>query len=284
MSLITRARAWQNLPSANQSGGSADETHVDALILAATKTINKYCARTFESTLFDEIYDGSGDRYLMLRNYPVISVQSVRSRQVAVLKVKNTSGSNQKARVSVTSTGILLSRTSSGTVTTNTLLFSDSATISAMATAIAGVANGWTAVAVSGYENYPSADLYPPIQGAQNAAGVYCDLRQHADELSGYGIDAARGMLSRAVVATDPDYRMAGGPVWPRGVANLRVQYTAGYSTVPEDVQEAAAMTVAALFRAGAREQTGPAAQLPNEAVALLNPYRQYPVSRLAVG
>lgn len=284
MSLITRARAWQNLPSANQSGGSTDETHVDALILAATKAINRYCRRTFESTAFDEIYDGSGDKYLMLRNYPVISVQSVRSRQVAVLRVKNTSASNQKARVSVTSTGILLSRTSSGTATTNTLLFSDYATISALATAIAGVANGWTAVAVSGYENHPSADLYPPIQGAQNAVGIYCDLRQHADELSGYSIDAPRGMLSRAVVSTDPDFMLPDDLIWPRGIANFRVQYTAGYATVPEDVQEAAAMTVAALFRAGAREQTGPAAQIPDEALALLKPYRQYPVSRLAAG
>jgi len=36
--------------------------------------------------------------------------------------------------------------------------------------------------------------------------------------------------------------------VWTPGIDNYRIQYQAGYSTIPNDVQEACAEWVAALF------------------------------------
>ena len=71
-------------------------------------------------------------------------------------------------------------------------------------------------------------------KGAQNAAGVFCDLRIHAEELTGFQIDPARGYLIRSIVSTDPDFVLPYDPIWPRGLLNFRVQYTAGYVTIPE--------------------------------------------------
>jgi hypothetical protein len=42
--------------------------------------------------------------------------------------------------------------------------------------------------------------------------------------------------------------------VWQPGIRNYRVDHTAGYSTIPEPIQEAAAEWVAALFAQAKRD------------------------------
>ena len=70
----------------------------------------------------------------------------------------------------------------------------------------------------------------------------------HTDELAGYQWDS-RGWLLRAIPYTDPELLHAEDLVWPAGINNLRIQYTAGYSTIPESVQEACAEWTAAMYR-----------------------------------
>ncbi len=53
---------------------------------------------------------------------------------------------------------------------------------------------------------------------------------------------------------------------------NFRVQYTAGFATIPEDVQEACAQLVAAYFRLDAREIAG--MPMPPSVARLLLPWR----------
>ena len=60
----------------------------------------------------------------------------------------------------------------------------------------------------------------------------------HTYELAGYQWNC-RGRLLRAIPYTDPELLHPEDLVWPVGINNLRVQYTAGYSTVPEAIQEA---------------------------------------------
>ncbi len=69
----------------------------------------------------------------------------------------------------------------------------------------------------------------------------------HLQELSAFDVDADRGWLARAPAAPlPPDWRHLLG--WPGGRNYWRVVYTAGFATVPDDVQEACAEWVAALF------------------------------------
>src|SRR5262249_47702696 len=144
-------------------------TNVDSLlaslISATSDAIIKYCRRDFYSRDYDELYDGSGGRVLMLRQYPIQQVKSVRYRPVTVLKVINNNTTlNQQARVQVTSLGLTLTRTASGVGTTNNLLYTSNVTLQAMATAINALGNGWSAQVVgdSGgdYGLWPSADLW----------------------------------------------------------------------------------------------------------------------------
>ena len=123
--LITLSRAYQAL-----QGVSNQDTLLGALITAYSEMIEKYCRRRFVSASYDELYDGTGGRRLLLRQYPIQSVQSVRYRPVTVLKVTNTTAANVQARVSVLSTGLQLVSVNAGVKTTVTagLTFSGNAT------------------------------------------------------------------------------------------------------------------------------------------------------------
>jgi hypothetical protein len=308
--LITLSRAYQAL-----QGVSNQDSLVGALITAYSEMIEKYCRRRFVSTSYDELYDGTGGRRLLLRQYPIQSVQSVRYRPVTVLKVTNTSAANVQARVSVLSTGLQLVSVNAGVKTTVTagLTFAGNPTLSALAAAVSAVGNGWSGQYVgdsTSYGSWPSADLYIPgsygdalegsgvlqSQGAlQCAAGSFAELKMHTYELQGYQWDA-RGWLLRAIPYTDPELLHPEDLIFPVGVNNFRVQYTAGYTTVPEAVQEACARWVAYAYylcqrdpsllhqvpASGTTSGWGPAAfgrgLPPPDVQVLLAPYRRYAV------
>src|SRR5262249_39608874 len=142
------------------------DTLLGVLITAASEAIEKYCRRPFYSRTLDELYNGEGQVRLMLREYPVQSVKSVRFSPQTVLQVQNTDRStNQQARVQVTSTGLTLTRVASGVTSSSTVNFAGNATIDTLVTAIVALGNGWTAIRsgdATDYGKWPSADLYVP--------------------------------------------------------------------------------------------------------------------------
>ena len=303
--LITLARAKQDIQAITDS---SQDALLATLITALSDAVEKYCRRRFVSTARDELYNGTGDRRLLLREYPVQSVQSVRYRPVTVLKVQNVNTAlNQRATVAVTSTGLVLTTVASGVSATQTLTFAGNATIAALANAINALGADWNAQAVGlstgDYGLFPSADLYVPSsfgdgtqsQGALTCRGTFAELKLHTYELQGYQWDA-RGWLLRAIPYTDPELLHPEDLVWPVGINNFRVQYTAGYTTVPEGVQEATARWVARSYYQTLRDPalqnqsvTGAGsftwAAAPHEGeppVAvrdLLAPYRRYTVT-----
>jgi hypothetical protein len=255
--LITLARSKQGIQAITDSSQDALLT---VLVTAVSDAVAKFCRRDFISKAYDELYNGTGDRRLLLREYPVQSVQSVRYRPVTVLKVQNTdTATNQQARVSVTSTGLTLVRVASGIKTTDTsVTWASYPTLTAAANAVTALGNGWSAQVVgdsTDYGKWPSADLYLPpsygdgtqSQGALTARGTFAELKLHTYELQGYQWDG-RGWLLRAIPYTDPELLHPEDLIWPVGIDNFRVQYTAGYSTIPEAVQEACAEWVSELY------------------------------------
>ncbi len=265
--LITLTRAKKNIQSITDT---SQDALLQVLITAVSDGIEKYCRRRFLSKFYDELYDGNGDRRLLLRQYPIQSVQSVRYRPVTVLKVGNGDPTNVQARVSVTSVGLKLYRFATGQGSTDTsITFAGNPTLAQLAAALNNLGHGWNAQVVGDSSNYgawPSADLYWPnsygdpledsgIQESQGAlsvvaasgAGTFAELKMHTYELQGYQWDA-RGWLLRAIPYTDPELLHPEDLIFPVGINNFRIQYTAGYSTVPEAVQEACAEWVAQLY------------------------------------
>jgi hypothetical protein len=179
--------------------------------------------------------------------------------------------------------------------------------LTSLANAIIAVGRRWTAQVVgdaSGdYGQWPSADLYVPSsygdgvqsQGALTAMRQNAELKLHTYELAGYQWDA-RGWLLRAIPYTDPELLHPEDLIWPVGIDNFRVQYTAGYSTIPEAVQQACALWVAMSYNLTQRDPSlshqavsgsatlawapDPTNHQPPPAVqALLAPYRRYTVA-----
>lgn len=274
--LITVARAKYGI---NQSTfTAAEDTTLAALVTAVSKAVKRYCHREFDSQSFDELYSGHNGEKLALNEYPIISVARVAANPTAVLKVRNTSSANQRATVAVTSSGLTLVRVASGVVTTDTsVTFAGNVTVQAVADAVDALGNGWDAEAVSPYTLRASADLRA-VQGALNAAANnFAELKIHVDDLSDYDVDLQRGWLVREGSSFDLNWLPTGGG-WYEGTNNFRVLYTAGYATVPEDVQEACAQWVAALFWQ-TKENPAVSPFVPTRAVALLlDQYRKHRV------
>jgi hypothetical protein len=241
--LITLSRAKQNIQSITDT---SQDSLLSTLITAISRAIEKYCRRDFVQTNYDELYNGNGDRRLLLRQYPLIAVQSVRYRPVTALKITNNLANTPQARVSVTSTGLTLVTVTNGVTNAQTVTFAGNVTLSALATAVNALGNGWSAQS-TGYDSWPSADLRSP-QGALTAAGQFAELKLHTYELAGYQIDENRGWLLRAIPYTDPELLHPEDLIWPVGINNFRIQYSAGYATVPEGVQEACAEWVSTAY------------------------------------
>ncbi len=275
--LIDSARALSNL---NNLATSDDEnTTLDALIAAVSSSIEKYCWRTFADTSYDELYPGNHRPELILRNYPTLAVERVAFAPLGVLRVTNTSASNQRATAKVTATSLELIHVASGVSTTDTILFSDQLTLGALASAVTGLGNGWSGLVINSADSLrASADLRA-LQGAFQAMNLNADLRLHTSELSGFSVDAERGILTRER-----------GLLWDGGLHYWRVIYSAGFSDIPDDVQEACAEWVAQLFWQTKRDpglaseaipgtvSRVPLQNMPASVKVLLGPYRNWRV------
>lgn len=281
--LISRERASRNLN--NPSATAAENTTLDGLIAAASRGIESHCRRLFALRQYDECYDGCPGRRLLLRHYPLVSVERVAYCPLVVLTVTNSLGSNQRATVKVTDNGLTLTRVASGVNYTTEVAFSGNATLTALATAINAQGSGWSAAVVEGISGSRAAADLRAIQGAFACYNVKAGLRLHVLELSAYEVDEARGCLLRTAddgLALLEDHGLA----WFGGSRFWRVIYTAGYPSIPEDVQEACAQWVAALFWTTKRDPGASQvatvgvstitthADMPPQVRNLLRPYR----------
>jgi len=230
--LITRARAKQAIPDVP----SADDTLIDVLVTAASDAIHEYCRRIFPLASYDEVTDGRRGR-LALKQFPIISVSRIAVADRAALLLSNASASiNQRATARLTSTGLVLVRVASGVTTTDSsILWIGNATLQAVANAVNALGSGWTATVPDGDALMASADLRP--QGvAKPCIPSAAEFFVHNLEKPADRIDADAGFVYG---------------VFPEGCGNVRVEYSAGYSTVPEVIQQACAMLVAQWYSEG---------------------------------
>ena len=284
MDLVTRERALRNLASLT-SPTAAEYLAIDTMIRVASNAIEKYCQRSFGAQQKDELYNGTDSHRMTLRDFPIISVDRIAYGPTGVLRITNTSSSNQRATVKVTSTGITLTHVASATTTVNTLAFATYTTITALNTAINALGSGWSStIASSTYNNWASADLRA-IQGAMGCKDTNAEIRIHTSELTNYEIDDRKGIITMGYGVTDFPGEQ---PTWYGGINYWRIIYTAGYETVPEDVQEACAQWTAALFWQTKRDpglqheavvgsvSRSPYGYISPAVIELLRPYRKH--------
>ena len=218
-----------------------DADHIiEPLVEAASAAIERYCNRVFASTSHSEFRDGDGSSIVMMDNFPITAVSRVSAYPTAALQVWNTDDTtNSRASVAVTSTGLTLVRVASGVMTTSTLTFAAYPTIVAMQGAINALAAGWAAVVVTGWSSWASADLLE--QGARPCLAAYADCELMGAEITCTGVEDGAGHIRLAESISS-------------GSRNILVEYTAGFATVPADVQLACATMVSNAYHALERD------------------------------
>lgn len=261
---------------------ASNPTLVTQLLASATTAIQRETKRTLFQGTYTEYVSGGNYPYdqIFLKEFPVTAITRVATNPTPVLTVINSdSFTNQRATVATTSSGITLTTVASGITTTTNLSGTSYVTLQSLATAITGTGSGWSATVLGPYGLYPSADLRQ-LQGAYTALNGGANLELFLEEVTGaftlmdnydngwgrnYGwrLDDSAGILFGR---------------FPRGQLNVRVDYTGGFATIPDDLQEACLQLVLDFYNAQnanqslRSERVGPYAYELNAMASYMSP------------
>lgn len=252
------------LAAAGVGASAAEAAQLPRLAAAASEAIRRFCRRDFTQATYDETYRvAPPQRSVLLRQFPLVSVQRVCTGLTPAMEVWNEASDTYRATAALAATdgvptGLTLVRWAAGQATTSTVGLGPSVrTVAQLAAAVVAVGSGWRASAVGDFGPWAAAD-FRPLQGPRPAkAPARASFSVHADDLP-FEADDPRGVLYLG--SADGAYNVAGaddrwGPGWPGdaadaapygGATGLRVVYTAGFATIPADLVQAAVETVKA--------------------------------------
>ena len=257
-----------NRAKLNSTLASLALPQLDALLNAAQGAVRDYTQNGISLGTYTQY--SSGGIYirepLLLRHDPVVQITRIATNPLSALQVQNTDQiNNQRATIATDDPGtglignVILYWVASAVASQQSLAVTTYPTLAQMATAINAVGHGWAASVMSAptinFNQYPSSDLRP-LQGAVTTiSGSPAYLSAWVEDVSPfgstpwfddfYGLDSFQGQSGwRLDSETGELYGR-----FPRGQLNIRVDYTAGYATVPDQVQEAVVQTMIWLYR-----------------------------------
>jgi hypothetical protein len=211
-----------------------DDDLIDNLINRSSDVIETFCGRKFLTRDFSETYDG-GSTHVQLRNYPVTSVKTMSYGKTEAITVTSNTSTDLRATAEVQDDRVILSRfDSSGAEHVVTLLYSSYATTSGLSTAIDGT-TGWDSIKV---KDALSIDLI-------RSGGVSCVDSSGSlyilDPIeSEYTVDEDNGIVS--LMTPTAEWRWGdfphSSPKFAEGKNNIWVKYTAGFSAIPDDLEQ----------------------------------------------
>lgn len=279
--LITSTYANQVLTAGGVTLTGPQAAILPNLITSASREIARYCNRLFPLTTYTEILTPEGGRQdrgepasAKLSAFPVQSVTSVMCGRSGVLTIKNTdTATNQFAQVAfavtgdveyldLAYTGLTLSRTASGVTAADTVTFAANVTLAALATAINAIGGGWSATVQASYGLYPSASLVG-VREPKNALSNGARLDLFTQPASSYDVDRQAGILRCYGNGWGSGLGGFGGgygDVWgdsldgvggyggTLGWGQYQCTYTAGWSSIPEQLQLVCAEAVKIMF------------------------------------
>jgi len=202
-----------DLKSEMEITGSGNDTLLTSMVSMVQSMWDNLTEKTWGQTTHEERYNGTGD-ILVLRNYPVTSIDYISTGQDEAIKIGNT-GTHSTATVAVTSTGLVLALDGSPD---STVLFVTYATMTTVVAAVNALGSGWSASVQGSYGDWKSTELL--IRYSSSCfASVY--LYVPGNYLANFTFDTDSGKIVSSCL--------------PEGHQNIYVKYTAGYtdSTVP---------------------------------------------------
>ncbi len=221
-----------------------DDNLIERMVEAATDMIETFCGRQFASRTYTrEIYDGSDGPMLLLNQYPITALTRVAVGRLDVIGVRNTSTDATRATVAVSATEATLTVVGGASASSNAVDWVTYTTLTAVVAQINALGSGWSAILQSSATGvYISTDIIPA--GAKTCLGTYAYMEMPDPEgLSDYEIYWDEGML---------DIRGS----WGRSRHEIFVDYTAGYTMVPDDIEDACLELVAQLYHRPEHDST----------------------------
>ena len=212
--LVTRTKLVANI------SGSAEDALLEILITDLWAKMETHLDRDILSTDSDEILDIGQDGIGTFANPDVTGIDFVGADFQDALTIEYT-GSNLSPTVEVTDVSVILREVASdGSTTKTTKTFATSASVTALATAIDGT-SGWTGTLVN---NGDSTML--ERRGVQTASLGLLTLQSWEQYNGEYLTNYKVGII---------DFYGSCGSGYP--YHDVRVKYTAGFATIPSDVE-----------------------------------------------
>lgn len=228
---------------------ASNPAYLESIIGYASGAIEKYCMRKFASASYISYQSGGGFPYqqLQLRQFPVTAINRIGTCPTGVITINNSSSSNQRATVStqIDSNGATASVTllsvNSAVPTTVVLTAPAYPTLQQLANAVIALGNGWGASVYTGYAQWATADLRP-LEGAATALGAGTTLAIYIEDYTSNILAGGWGPWTGCDISSeawrlDQEAGIVTG-YFPQGTSNIRVDYTAGFVTIPEDIQQ----------------------------------------------
>ena len=213
---------------------STDDTILEQAIDRASKIVEGYCGRKFVEQTYREFYDSFGAHRLTLKQRPISKVLFVGAATQSVLSVQLTDATAIFGSVSIDDDHLHVTKVSStGSETTTTISFASHDTTTELASQISAI-SGFSAQALVAI---PSFHL-------QRIAGA--ELMNRTVLVEGFveGIYDYLGNLDAGILYGS----------WLSQYQSVLVRYTAGYSTIPFDVQEATMMIASRIYNGRKRD------------------------------
>jgi hypothetical protein len=245
---LAQLKNWLGITSTD------DDVILEDAIDRATSIIETHCDRKLKSRVFYEFVMPQGERTVTVDNYPIVSIDTIAYGSAISMTIESDSASTDVlATVENNGTNIRLRKVASdGTSTTATLALSDYLTTSAIVNYINASVSGWSATLT---ENAYSFSLYR--FGGRGVIDAPCNFEYPRDNVSEYRVDYSTGLI-HLIADRFPGIRSddASANRFPSGFYPVFVQYTAGFETVPADLQQVCIEVAADLYRERKQDKT----------------------------
>ena len=246
LTTLSNLKGWMGITS------TANDVELEQSIDRATAMIERYCDRIFVARTIREFIDPRGERTVTTRQRPIVSINSIAYGASPAFEVQtDTPTTDVVATVSVASDRIRLHRVaSSGTSSTTELEFSTYATASSLVTQINSSVAGWNATLT---EDCYAYQLFPTGGNGTTDSAAYLHFAKN--DAQEYRVDYATGQI-HLLIERLPYHYSDRGPRFPSSFFSVFVEYVAGYSSVPADVEQACIEMASDLYRERLADRT----------------------------
>lgn len=218
-----------------------DDGLLDTLVSAASKIVENICDRVFATTPYTEWLDGNGQNYILVPHYPITEIERVCLGSVVALEVQCSQSDATRAVVSYDKINVdckIVGGAEDGK--TNSAAVATYKTLSTLDTQI-DTFTGWAATIRHTDSGWASADIRP-VSGLNALSPLYAQLLVPGDAVTWIDDDGIRTIYLSSAVS--------------RGRKNVFVEWTGGYTSIPEPIEVVCAKIVGDLYAEGKRDST----------------------------